>query len=107
MAEAIIAIHFLHKNRILHRDIKPANILIDQYGHLQIADFGLAVDFHQREINARINCVFVEGATDADFTLGIGGTPAYIASANLQNHLHDLTACPSKLSPFKLVSSCD
>ena len=31
-----------HAQRVLHLDLKPANILIDNYGKLKIADFGLA-----------------------------------------------------------------
>lgn len=31
-----------HDNGILHRDIKPQNILWYQYGHVKVADFGLA-----------------------------------------------------------------
>ena len=32
----------LHQANILHRDIKPSNLLVDQKGHLWLADFGLA-----------------------------------------------------------------
>lgn len=40
--EVCIAIGFLHSQYVLYRDIKPENILIDQSGHLKVADFGLA-----------------------------------------------------------------
>jgi len=43
--QLLIGLHFMHSRRMLHRDLKPQNLLIDSYGTLKIADFGLARTF--------------------------------------------------------------
>ena len=36
------ALHYAHGEGVIHRDIKPSNLLIDEFGKIWIADFGLA-----------------------------------------------------------------
>lgn len=36
------ALQHTHRNGVIHRDIKPQNILVQEQGHIKIADFGIA-----------------------------------------------------------------
>lgn len=41
LAECVLAVESVHNLNYIHRDLKPDNILIDKYGHIKLADFGL------------------------------------------------------------------
>ncbi|KAI8913340.1 kinase-like domain-containing protein [Gorgonomyces haynaldii] len=45
-AEMVLAIEEVHKLGMIHRDVKPDNFLFNSEGHIKLADFGLATDFH-------------------------------------------------------------
>lgn len=43
--QIINALSFCHMKKCAHRDIKPSNVLIDHYGRLKLADFGLSIKY--------------------------------------------------------------
>jgi serine/threonine-protein kinase len=57
------ALHYAHTNNIVHCDVKPGNVMVDRQGKIFLTDFGIAR--------------FV--GTTTTTTLGIAGTPAYMA----------------------------
>jgi Protein kinase domain/Domain found in Dishevelled, Egl-10, and Pleckstrin (DEP) len=42
VAEVLLALEYLHSCGVLYRDMKLENVLLDHYGHVCLADFGLS-----------------------------------------------------------------
>ncbi|KAJ3486242.1 hypothetical protein NLI96_g4384 [Meripilus lineatus] len=45
MAQLILAVEGIHRQRVIHRDLKPENIFSDSEGRLVIGDFGISAYF--------------------------------------------------------------
>ncbi|TYZ63795.1 hypothetical protein PybrP1_007326 [[Pythium] brassicae (nom. inval.)] len=51
-SELVAGLQYLHSNSIIFCDLKPASILIDEFGSLKLADFGLARRIPSRDAPA-------------------------------------------------------
>ncbi|KAA1100119.1 kinase subunit of RNA polymerase II carboxy-terminal domain kinase I [Puccinia graminis f. sp. tritici] len=47
MWQLLCGLQYMHERCVLHRDLKGSNILLNRYGQLKIADFGLARRFER------------------------------------------------------------
>lgn len=44
IAELGCALRYIHQQGVVHRDVKPDNVLLDNEGHVHLADFNVATD---------------------------------------------------------------
>lgn len=74
IACVILALEYLHKNKIIHHDIKPENLLLDDKGYVRLTDFGIARLYREK---------------NAD---DMSGSPGYIAPEILIEENHSYCA---------------
>jgi len=63
--QTVLALHYIHSQRMLHRDIKAANVLLSAAGVAKLADFGFSNQY--------------EGTVSASVGTTFCGTPYYLA----------------------------
>ena len=68
--EILMAIDDLHSRDHIYRDLKPDNVLIDETGHIRLADFGLAAEGIKN---------------NNDFARSFCGSPIYLSPEILKN----------------------
>eukprot|EP00164_Ancoracysta_twista_P002827 GFYU01003762.1.p1 GENE.GFYU01003762.1~~GFYU01003762.1.p1 ORF type:complete len:320 (-),score=79.82 GFYU01003762.1:602-1561(-) len=68
-AQIVLATEYMHSKGIVYRDLKPENLILDEDGHMKIADFG-----------------FAKVVEDRTWTLC--GTPEYLAPEIIQSKGH-------------------
>ena len=62
--QVVSALRYCHEKGIAHRDIKPGNILIDEYGGVKLADFGLSLRTVAGQMHKRFGGSFVYTAPE-------------------------------------------
>nr|XP_023829330.1 rho-associated protein kinase 2 [Salvelinus alpinus] len=60
-AEVVLALDAIHYMGFIHRDVKPDNILLDQNGHLKLADFGTCM---KMDSTGMVHCETAVGTPD-------------------------------------------
>ena len=73
----ILALEYLHTNKIIHRDIKPENILIDKNGYFILGDFGIAKQ--------------LENEPDEQI-IEVSGSPGYMSPEAIFKEKHSYTS---------------
>ena len=72
IAELIVALEYLHSKRVIHRDVNPSNVLVDEEGHIALADFGVSRTFGEKPTGS-----YAQNGPSPFVTSTECGTPAY------------------------------
>jgi len=72
IAELIVALEHIHSKGAIHRDVNPANVLVDEEGHVALADLGVSRYFGEKPTG-----LYAQDGHNPFVTSSECGTPAY------------------------------
>lgn len=90
MHQLLLAVKYIHSNRIIHRDLKMGNIFLGKNYEVKVGDFGLATKLEFSEERKRTIC----------------GTPNYIAPEIIEGtigHSYEVDAWSCGVICFALL----
>jgi len=72
VAELVVALEHVHSKSVIHRDVNPTNLLVDEEGHIILADFGVSCSFGEKRTGS-----YAQNGSKLFLTSTECGTPAY------------------------------
>jgi len=80
------AIAYAHHQGIVHLDIKPSNIQIDDYGQVQVCDWGLALELSSQQLSVKGGSeTGTESTTHETLNGRIMGSPGFMAPEQIES----------------------
>jgi serine/threonine-protein kinase len=84
------AVAYAHSRGIIHRDIKPANVMLGPYGETLVVDWGLARPIRRSDADRASGELTLYLDNRPSATVGIVGTPAYMAPEQAAGRLDEM-----------------